>query len=604
MTSFNFSRCSVTFDRKYLLPDDMFAVPLKTSVVETHAELLEHWDMWKSMTSYSINAGVEVFGLIGGKFSHEFRRVKSSQYRDSSITTRISLKHMYYSIKQQPDSQLHPTLKARLLEIASFMNSNDSQMANFLAELLIRDYGTHYLTSVDAGAILIQEDNIKSSFMSRYSSEAEKITAAAGASFFKKLSISGGFSSFNAYDDLKGYQDHRTSSKVFSYGGPPFRMGMNVSEWEKDLANNLIAIDRLGKPLYTLITYHALQPEMIESTEIHLLRKLVKTVTHRYYDFNTHSGCTLPSKRNFDYQANTLEPGSCKEVSKDFNFGGVFQTCTSNGDSICGDVIQKNPLTGDYSCPRGYNPILLVAAKTTAPKTEKKCRPKKKCTLFVFCRTHTRCEYHETTEVATYRTFWCAPQRNKSANSGGYLFGGLFSNDFTNPVTRSRNCPLHYIALKFGIQAKVCVSEDTELGQQYSLSFGGFFSCKAGNILRIDKPSGVLVNPDQWPMKCPSGFTQHLAMVESDCRVNYCVKAGSLQTPQDLEIIMPPFEPKPSARENASRFLYAYQQVPQFKLEESMTGAMDQSNAAGPLSLHLKLPVMMVTVVAFWAFFY
>ena len=591
VASFNYSRCSVTYDRKYLLPDDMFAVPLKSSVVETHAELLQHWDSWKSMTASSINAGVELFGLIGGKFSNEFQRVKSSQYRDSSVTTRISLKHMYYSIKQQPDAQLHPTFKNRLLEIASFMNSNDSLTANFLAELLIRDYGTHYLSSVDTGALLTQEDNVKNSYMSRMSSASDKMMASAGASFFSKISVSASFSSFSAYEDLKGYQENRTSSKIFSFGGPPFRVGMNVSEWEKDLANNLVAIDRSGKPLYTLITYQALQPEMTESIEIQMLRKLVKTVIHRYYDFNTHLGCTLPSKINFDYQANSLQPGSCKEQSNNFTFGGVFQTCTSNGNSICGDIIQKNPLTGDYSCPKGYDPILLVAAEARAPKTDKECHRKKKCKLFVFCSSYTQCEYHQTTEIAKYRIFWCAPQWNKSIDSAGYLFGGIFSNDFPNPVTHSRNCPLHYIPLNFGIQAKVCVSEDTELGQQYSLPFGGFFSCKAGNILRVNKPSGVLANPDHWPMKCPPGFTQHLAMIESDCRVNFCVKAGSLKTPQDLEIIMPPFEPKPNVRDNSSRFLYAFQSVPMAIIDGSM---QMQSNAAGTTKMHPWVLVFLV----------
>ena len=170
---------------------------------------------------------------------------------------------MYYSIKQQPDAQLHPTFKNRLLEIASFMNSNDSLTANFLVELLIRDYGTHYLSSVDTGALLTQEDNVKSSYMSRMSSASDKMMASAGASFFSKISVSASFSSL--------YQENRTSSKIFSYRGPPFRVGMNVSEWEKDLANNLVAIDRSGKPLYTMITYQALQPEMTESIEIQML---------------------------------------------------------------------------------------------------------------------------------------------------------------------------------------------------------------------------------------------------------------------------------------------------------------------------------------------
>jgi len=41
-------------------------------------------------------------------------------------------------------------------------------------------------------------------------------------------------------------------------------------------------------------------------------------------------------------------------------------------------------------------------------------------------------------------------------------------------------------------------------------------------------------------------------MVERDCRVNFCVKAGSLLKPRDLEIVMPPFEPKPAITGNST----------------------------------------------------
>jgi len=40
--------------------------------------------------------------------------------------------------------------------------------------------------------------------------------------------------------------------------------------------------------------------------------------------------------------------------------------------------------------------------------------------------------------------------------------------------------------------------------------------------------------------------------VERDCRVNFCVKAGSLLKPRDLEIVMPPFEPKPAITGNST----------------------------------------------------
>ena len=91
VTSFSYFLCKVTYDGRYVIPDDTFAIPLKSSIVERNAELYQNWDAWKSVTSRSINAGFDFFGLIGGKFSKEFQRIKSSQYAEDAITTRIEL---------------------------------------------------------------------------------------------------------------------------------------------------------------------------------------------------------------------------------------------------------------------------------------------------------------------------------------------------------------------------------------------------------------------------------------------------------------------------------------------------------------------------------
>lgn len=559
MTSFSYFLCKVTYDGRYIIPDDTFAIPLKSSIVERNAQLYQNWDAWKSVTSRSINAGFDFYGLIGGRFSKEFQRIKSSQYADDAITTRIELRHRFYSVKQLPDFQLHPGFKARLLEIAAFMKSNNSENANFLAEMLVRDFGTHYMKSVDVGAVLIKEDNLKSTYMSHYTGNANSLKVAAGIDFFDllKIKLDAGYASYNGHSEIDSYRQNLISSKLFSYGGPPYKLGMNVSEWENNLADNLVAIDRSGKPLYTAITSQSLQAELPNPVDVYELRKLVKGVTARYYAYNTHLGCTDRRAPNFDYQANSLAEGSCKDYSTNFTFGGIFQTCTSTGNQLCEDLRGKNPLTGDFTCPPGYRAILLVNGEASKPQTKENCYQRENCAfLGFFCSSHTECVPYQTTERAKYKTFWCAPSYTRHPNTG-YLFGGLYSNDLNNPMTRSQSCPSQYNPLNFGSHAKVCVSDDYELGGPFSLQFGGFFSCIAGNLLSLTQKqsrnsSSFLSSQSSWPMQCPPGFTQHLAMVERDCRVNFCVKAGSLLKPRDLEIVMPPFEPKPAITGNST----------------------------------------------------
>ena len=46
------------------------------------------------------------------------------------------------------------------MDIAAHMMNNNDQIAHYLSELLVRDYGTLYLTAAHAGAILVLEDYI------------------------------------------------------------------------------------------------------------------------------------------------------------------------------------------------------------------------------------------------------------------------------------------------------------------------------------------------------------------------------------------------------------------------------------------------------------
>ena len=559
VTSFSYSQCKVTYDRAYLIPDQTFAVPVKSSIVERNSEFIENWDAYKSVTSRSINSGFDFFGKIGGTFSEEFVSVKSRMFNEKAVSMRVELRHRFHSIKQLPDSKLHPSFKNRVLDIMSLLKSDDPLSADYATQLLVRDYGTHYLTSVDAGAALVQQDNLKSTIKSEYSGRTNAITAAGGLQFFKFLSAKGGYSSSNGQTDLTAYRNHITSSRVMSYGGPPYRMGMDLTEWETNLRNNLVAVDRTGRPLHSVITTENLKPEVVSAVEVGMLKNLIQSVVNRYYAFNTHLGCTDVNAPNFDYQANSQYPGACQAATRNYTFGGVFQTCSyiSNSNGLCSSLVQKNPITGAYSCPSGYEAVLLLSSTAQRPKTDKTCKRVKKCSFFVFnCRKQNKCNYFQTTEKAKHQTFWCAQKKKNQPPHTGYLFGGIYSKDMNNPITRAKNCPNHFTSMKIGSHAKICLSEDYELGQKFSLPFGGFFSCKSGNKLAVNNTSDFLNNPRDWLMKCPEGFTQHLALTDNNCRVNFCVKAGVLLRALDLDIVLPPFEPRPALKENSTIELY------------------------------------------------
>lgn len=186
----NYSKCKLSDDGKFLLPDNVFLYPVKNSKVETFANFYDHWTNYSSLTAETINAqaSVEFFGLdlgISGSYSSEVRSVKEYQINENSFTTRVQIRHNLYKAKLKPDSTLDSAFKSRLLSIASHLQHNNTDYTKYLAQLLIRDFGTHYISNVNAGAILAKLDHLQKKCVEDFEGEKSNITAAASASFLQ-----------------------------------------------------------------------------------------------------------------------------------------------------------------------------------------------------------------------------------------------------------------------------------------------------------------------------------------------------------------------------------------------------------------------------------
>jgi len=101
-----YKQCRVSEDAKYILPDDIALIPTKSAIVQRDAEVFTHWDNYTSATSKSINLGGGIGGAIGlgglfdlsvqlsGKYSQEYTSVKSHQFSEKAITTRVQVSKM------------------------------------------------------------------------------------------------------------------------------------------------------------------------------------------------------------------------------------------------------------------------------------------------------------------------------------------------------------------------------------------------------------------------------------------------------------------------------------------------------------------------------
>lgn len=534
-----YTNCRTTEDGLYIIPDEILTIPQKQSNLEMNSEILESWVNYQSSTSFSINTELSLFSKVNGKFSPEFQRMKTLQVKDQAVTTQVQVRNLIYTVKINPVSKLNWGFKKLLMDISDRLENNQTRMATYLAELLVLNYGTHVVTSVDAGAALIQEDHLRSSFIQDSQSSRSAVTASAGVVFLNIVNLR--FEENYTTQDVftKNYLSNRTNSRVRSVGGVPFYPGITLQAWQQGITNHLVAIDRSGLPLHFFIN-----PDMLPDLPGPLVKKLSKTVesaVKRYYTFNTYPGCTDLNSPNFNFQANT-DDGSCEGKIANFSFGGVFQECTqllgNEAVQLCQHLEQKNPLTGDFSCPSGYSSVHLLSQIHEEGYNGLECQ--RKCTLLVFCKTV--CEDVFRVAKAEFRAFWCVSSGQVPENSG-LLFGGLFSGKSINPLTNAQSCPAGYVPLRLFESLKVCVSQDYELGYRFSVPFGGFFSCAVGNPLVDSATTKDLGAPAL--KKCPGGFSQHLALISDGCLVSYCVKSGLFTGGTLPPARLPPFTRPP-----------------------------------------------------------
>ncbi|XP_054629557.1 macrophage-expressed gene 1 protein-like [Dunckerocampus dactyliophorus] len=531
----SYFQCQTTEDGLYLIPDEVFVIPHKETGVETNSEIISSWQVQQSSTARSINAEASFFSLLNGKYSSENQRIKIHQVQDSSNATRVQVRNHIYTIKAFPDFSLDARFSQQAREIADAIENNQTRNADYLSEKMVLNYGTHVITSVDAGASLVQEDYLRSSYVSDGVLESSGIKALAGLNFFDKLKFDISSQNSQQSSSLQTYQSNIQYSLIKSHGGAPFYPGITLQKWQESTRNNLVAIDRLGLALHYFINEKAF-PDLPQPT-VDKVAKLVGKAIECYYKVNTRPGCVDVNSQNFNFQAN-IDDASCEGPATNLSFGGIYQECiptSQNTGPLCDALAQKNPDTGAFSCQPPYSPTLLRSEVRQQAYTVYECHDESyRCGIFHLSHCHRQvCQDNTYVRSARINTFWCSIN-GKAPENSGYLFGGVYGPSQVNPITNSKRCPSNFLPLKFLSDGQViCVSKDYELGTKNSVPFGGFFSCQSSN------PMGGQQR------QCPPKFSQHLAAVSDGCEVLYCVQSGRFTGGQLLPINLPPFTRAP-----------------------------------------------------------
>lgn len=543
---FNYLKCKTTEDRRYLIPDELVTFPIKASQLHVVSNVFDHWSkyMYESDMALSINISPSVGNhedSITASFSPEYEQIKKSQLKDNSFTTKVMAKFVRYTARLVPDPQLDQSFRDRLLKIADHIQQNRNQSAKYESELLVRDFGTHVITSVDAGGSIAKVDQVDSALRTNTTINNVKIKFLARISLYEMLNLDINdvrFSYTYTTEDVEKYEKNVKSTNTIVHGGQPMNPeNFQLNKWINAIENDLVAVDRKGFPLDYFISTTTL-PQLSEN----LVQKIVESVQNAilsYFQHNTYRGCTNPGAPNFSESSN-LDDGTCQEQFSNLSFGGVYQKCSFKGnlidnENLCDTLVTKNPKTQALMCPTGFEKVLLY--KGTKTKTGPKCH---KCWIFFTC-----CEDNQNTCSAEYTSYWCqAKAESNVQKESGFLFGGLYSDKTHNLVTQEKTCPQYFNSVVLASNINICISDFYKIGRKSAMLFGGFFSCQNGNPLIAGIKS------------CPAGFHYHLAAVENDCGIFYCVKAGQGSDIKLPRVRFPPFTDVPPTTEQQTVWTY------------------------------------------------
>ena len=475
----NYTNCRMTSDGKFLVPDHVDVTALKESEIDVHWSLVSNFCDYTSVTSHSINARVD-YGylpyMISGSYSPGHVKVREQISGGLSVISRLQVLRRQYDVAMQPDSPPDPHFLSRIQELALSIHKNDTTNTRHMADWLVHDYGTHYVSKVVAGAYIVQEDQLTYSYAQGKGSNTTSMKASASAIFMGRFGIDIGYKHRATKEQINEYAESRMDSHIDSAGGSPVGPNSSISDWLKHIDNNLVIIDRDGEPLHYVLTSDRFP--MLPLDTLRDVQAVVKKAVHRYYERNTYRGCTSVDSPNFNYSAN-LDDGSCRKPPTNHTFGGVYQSC--NGSLCKAAWTLRNRKTGNSSCASGYAPVLMH----TESHRHKDCKKKCHNVVGIHYKCKHKCKW--VNDAVHIESYWCAANAGSVAPDSGYLFGGVYTDTTANPLTNDKSCPENYVALRLGMDSGmyVCVSDDDELAYRYSVPFGGFFSCDAGNPLAL-----------------------------------------------------------------------------------------------------------------------
>ena len=459
------------------------------------------------------------YGPFKGSFSYESKTVNTFKTDRNTKIVRTHGKVIQNKYHLQTyDLNMTDGFRNRIFEICNYLDK-DTHIANAYATILtdevIRFFGTHVVSSITTGGMLIKIDSVDAT---KYETDSERsMSASASASFGSYFHVKGSIQT--EHTDVAKYSSALVNSAVQTVGGEWHTANWTYDNWLASLKASPAVVEMHAD--YILDYVRGSFFREVEPEKLLRVRALMEDRLNVYLENNIYKSCNDPSSADYIVYANVYSAELCKSV-KTFHFGGMYTTSDNDNYAV------KNILTEAYTCPAGYQP------KKFLDLSFNQAHPYQKCSHFLFWKwCHT--EYYYTTIKSD--TFVCHSTQNQTQ---GMFFGGIYTPTIANDFTQNKNCPSKYIGFPIYHDASktktmmVCMAP-FDSGDITALPFGGIFTSQEPNAFLGDyETAGSLTGP----YTCPNGFERHPIQASPIAEVTYCIKTGSLN--QKIPDIKPP----------------------------------------------------------------
>uniref|UniRef100_A0AC34GPG6 Macrophage-expressed gene 1 protein n=1 Tax=Panagrolaimus sp. ES5 TaxID=591445 RepID=A0AC34GPG6_9BILA len=306
-----FDKCETDNDIMFLIPDNVVVFPIKEANIKRTTKMFETFSSYKSSIggSIQVSAGGGFDGIsASGSFSTEVQHGKENMEKLSR--TGFVNKYEYHAFDLIGNEKVgfDKVFADRLKDVVDALKAGNLLLAQYEAESIIGDYGTHVTNKALAGAKVSILGFATCKDVTEKTSFSSKMTEEFNADFLGAAKVGEKGSITEKNSNEHSFKTANSEIHVISKGGADIKALLD-NPGNKLGLDSVVGLNREGIPIHSLIHEGALK-DHYDATTVGILKDLMYNATQEYYRHNTIRGCTDPTKLNYFFKAN-IEDGSC-----------------------------------------------------------------------------------------------------------------------------------------------------------------------------------------------------------------------------------------------------------------------------------------------------